>query len=50
VISGHVGPKAFAVLAAGGVKAYHAGQQTARAAVEAFKRGELRELVEADAT
>jgi predicted Fe-Mo cluster-binding NifX family protein len=50
VISGHVGPKAFAVLAAGRVKAYHADPQTARAAVEAFTRGELRELVEADAT
>lgn len=49
VISGHVGPKAFAVLAAGGVNAYRADPQTARAAVEAFQRGELVELHEADA-
>jgi predicted Fe-Mo cluster-binding NifX family protein len=49
VISGHVGPKAFAVLAAGGVKAYHTDPRTARAAVEAFLRGELLELHEADA-
>lgn len=49
VISGHVGPKAFAVLAAGGIKAYHADPQTARAAVDAFQRGGLAELHEADA-
>jgi len=49
VISGRVGPKAFAVLAAGGVNAYQAGPEIARSAVAAFQNGELRELREADA-
>jgi predicted Fe-Mo cluster-binding NifX family protein len=44
VISGHVGPKAFTVLAAGGVKVYQGDARTARQAVEAFQRGQLPEL------
>jgi predicted Fe-Mo cluster-binding NifX family protein len=44
VISGHVGPKAFTVLAAGGVKVYQGDARTAREAVEAFQRGQLPEL------
>lgn len=48
-ISGHVGPKAFTVLAAGGVRAYRGDARSAREAVEAFQRGELAELHAADA-
>jgi predicted Fe-Mo cluster-binding NifX family protein len=44
VISGHVGPKAFTVLVAGGVKVYRGDARTAREAVEAFQRGQLPEL------
>ena len=44
VISGHVGPKAFTVLVAGGVKIYRGDARTAREAVEAFQRGQLAEL------
>jgi predicted Fe-Mo cluster-binding NifX family protein len=44
VISGHVGPKALTVLAAGGVKIYQGDARTAREAVEAFQRGQLAEL------
>jgi len=44
VISGHVGPKAFSVLAAGGVKVYRGDARTALEAVEAFRRGRLPEL------
>jgi predicted Fe-Mo cluster-binding NifX family protein len=44
VISGHVGPKAYAVLAAGGVKVYRGDERTVRAAVEDFQRGQLPEL------
>jgi predicted Fe-Mo cluster-binding NifX family protein len=44
VISAHVGPKAFAVLAAGGVKIYQGDARTASEAVEAFKCGQLAEL------
>jgi predicted Fe-Mo cluster-binding NifX family protein len=44
VISGHVGPKAFTVLAAGGVKIYQGDARTAREAVEAFQSGQLAEL------
>lgn len=43
VISGHVGPKAFAVLAAAGVKVYHTDPRPVQDAVEAFRRGELKE-------
>jgi predicted Fe-Mo cluster-binding NifX family protein len=44
VISGYVGPKAFTVLAAGGVKVYRGDARSAREAVEAFQRGQLPEL------
>ena len=49
VISGHVGPKAFRVLAASGVKVYCSAPRSAREAVEAFGRDELQELTEQDA-
>jgi predicted Fe-Mo cluster-binding NifX family protein len=48
VISGHVGPKALTVLAAGGVKIYRGDARTAREAVEAFQRGQLPELKDSD--
>jgi predicted Fe-Mo cluster-binding NifX family protein len=44
VISGHVGPKAFTVLAAGGVKIYRGDARTALDAVNCFRRGQLPEL------
>jgi predicted Fe-Mo cluster-binding NifX family protein len=43
VISGHVGPKAFTVLAAGGVKVYCCTALTPLEAMESFQRGELKE-------
>jgi predicted Fe-Mo cluster-binding NifX family protein len=49
VISGHVGPKAFAVLEAGGVRIYRSDSQPAAMAVQAFQRGELAELLDSDA-
>jgi predicted Fe-Mo cluster-binding NifX family protein len=44
LITGHVGPKAFAVLSSGGVKAYRGDARTAREAVNGFQRGLLVEL------
>jgi predicted Fe-Mo cluster-binding NifX family protein len=44
LITGHVGPKAFAVLSSGGVKVYRGDARTAREAVEDFQRGRLMEL------
>jgi len=41
VISGHVGPKAFATLRAGGVAVYTGATGTVAAAVEQFKAGKL---------
>lgn len=48
VISGHVGPKAFTVLASGGVRVYRGDARTSREAVEAFQRGQLPELKESN--
>jgi predicted Fe-Mo cluster-binding NifX family protein len=44
VISGHVGPKAFAVLAAGGVKVYQGDARTVQAAIDDFNGGRLPEI------
>jgi predicted Fe-Mo cluster-binding NifX family protein len=41
VITGHVGPKAFGALEAGGIKAYPGASGTVKEAVEAFKAGRL---------
>ena len=48
VITGHLGPKAFAALDAAGVKGYGAAGMTARAAIEAFVAGTLQELSEGE--
>ncbi|HWB96361.1 MAG TPA: NifB/NifX family molybdenum-iron cluster-binding protein [Bryobacteraceae bacterium] len=44
VISGHIGPKAFAVLAAGGVKVYQGDARTVQMAIDDFKGGRLPEI------
>jgi len=41
VITGHVGPKAFATLQAGGVKVYTGATGTVADAIEQFKAGKL---------
>jgi predicted Fe-Mo cluster-binding NifX family protein len=48
VITGHVGPKAFATLQAGGVKVYTGATGTVADAVEQFKAGKLKLAASAD--
>jgi len=48
VVTGHVGPKAFATLQAGGVKVYTGATGTVADAVEQFKAGKLKQSVAAD--
>jgi len=48
LVTGHVGPKAFKVLQAGGVKVFSAKAETAAEALAAFRRGELTELTSPD--
>jgi predicted Fe-Mo cluster-binding NifX family protein len=48
VITGHVGPKAFATLQAGGVKVYTGATGTAADAIEQFKAGDLKQSTGAD--
>ena len=48
LITGHVGPKAFQVLASAGVKVYTSAAGTAREALEALKAGTLTEASAAD--
>jgi predicted Fe-Mo cluster-binding NifX family protein len=43
VITGNVGPKAFRILNAAGIKVYLAGEGTVSDAVRRFKAGELKE-------
>jgi predicted Fe-Mo cluster-binding NifX family protein len=43
VLTGHVGPNAHMALSQAGVKTYIGASGTVRQAVEAYKRGELRE-------
>ncbi len=47
VITGHLGPKAFAALGTAGVRGYNGAGMTVEAAVEAFSAGLLDELTEA---
>jgi predicted Fe-Mo cluster-binding NifX family protein len=49
VITGNVGPKAFRVLAAAGIKVYLAGEGTVAAALRRFKAGALTEAASANA-
>jgi len=49
LITGHCGPKAFAALAAAGIKIYYAQGGTVSEAVEKFKKGELKEAGGANA-
>ena len=48
LITGHVGPKAFATLQAGGVAVYTGATGTVADAVEQFKTGKLRQSSAAD--
>ena len=48
LISGHVGPKAYRVLAANGTKIFSATAQTVQEAVDAYKKGILTPLTGPD--
>jgi predicted Fe-Mo cluster-binding NifX family protein len=48
VITGHVGPKAFATLQAGGVTVYTGAAGTVADAIEQFKAGALTRSADAD--
>lgn len=48
VITGHVGPKAFAALQAGGVQVYTGATGTVADAVKQFQAGQLRSADKAD--
>ena len=48
VITGHVGPKAFATLQAGGVKVFTGATRTVAEGVEQFKAGVLKQSSAAD--
>ena len=49
VVTGNVGPKAFATLQAGGVKVYTGAAGKVQAAVEQFRAGKLAEAGQANA-
>ena len=44
VITGQVGPNAYQTLEAAGIKMFHAGNVTVAEAIEAFKKGQLRQI------
>ncbi|MGI6393401.1 MAG: NifB/NifX family molybdenum-iron cluster-binding protein [bacterium] len=48
LISGHCGPKAFAVLSKAGVEVFSATAETVENAIEKYKKGELAKLDSAD--
>lgn len=48
LISGHVGPKAFAALSAAGIEIYLSGGSSAAEAIKAFKAGSLERQSRAD--
>ncbi|MBN2450777.1 MAG: NifB/NifX family molybdenum-iron cluster-binding protein [Lentisphaeria bacterium] len=49
VLTGNIGPKAFATLQAGGVRVYHGADGTVGDALEAFRQGRLQEAEGPDA-
>ena len=48
LVSGHCGPKAFAVLQAAGIKVYTSNAQTIADALKAYQDGQLDEIKSAD--
>jgi predicted Fe-Mo cluster-binding NifX family protein len=48
VVSGHCGPKAFKTLNVAGVKVFNCEFRTVKDAIEAFKKGEIKEAKSAD--
>ncbi|HBI27386.1 MAG: NifB/NifX family molybdenum-iron cluster-binding protein [Syntrophaceticus sp.] len=44
VITGHCGPNAFDVLAAGGIKIYQASEKSIEEVLDLYKKGELKEV------
>jgi predicted Fe-Mo cluster-binding NifX family protein len=48
VITLHLGPKAFKVLSGAGIKIYTGTKATARENIEAYKRGELKIMADAN--
>jgi len=48
VITGHVGPKAFATLQAGGIEVYNGASGTVAEAIEQYKTGKLQLAQSAD--
>lgn len=44
VITGHCGPNAFDVLAAGGIKIFQASGMSVREVLDLYKKGELKEI------
>ncbi len=48
VITGHVGPKAFATLQAGGIQIYHGASGTVADAIEQYQTGKLQLAQAAD--
>lgn len=48
LVTGHVGPKAFKVLAASGIKIYTTAAQTVQEALDAYKSGALSPQTAAD--
>ncbi len=48
LISGHTGPKAFSILKMAEIAIYYSETRPVKDAIEAYKRGELQEAVNAD--
>ncbi len=48
LVTGHCGPKAFAVLSRAGIKVYNTGLATVSEALKAFQNGELKAAESAD--
>lgn len=48
VISGNIGPNAFSILQAAGIKVYRGAEATIKDAIEHYKKGRLKEIVSAN--